>query len=184
MMSIKTRKRNTKKMTNRNVVYGVIVAVLLAIPFGRGNAQPKDRLYELYNSTSTPKQYKRAMEPMIKRRERMDQIRAKHALTVFKLGQVYAIPNPAVGVKHPVIHVEAGLADKVEIKIYDPAGKLVEEAALTEPPVFVGGVYAYEYKFLSNETPNGTYGYTVKAYKSGKQPIEASGGIMFIRTGN
>ena len=162
----------------------MLVVVLPIVISGNAGAQPKGRLYEVYNSSSTPEHYKRALEPMVQRRERMDKIRAKYALTAFKFGNIYAIPNPAVGVKHPVIHIEAGLADKVEIKIYDPAGNLIEEAVLTGPPMLINGVYAFEYKFLSDDTPYGTCTYTVKAYKSGKQPIEASGKIIFIRTGN
>ena len=123
------------------------------------------------------------------RRERTDKLRAnarlaKAADLVFKLGRVYAVPNPAVGVKHPVIHIEAGLADKIEIKIYDFAGKLIEEAVLIEPPALIKGVCSYEYKFMSEDTPNGACNYTVKAYKNGKQPLEAAGRLIFVKMGN
>jgi len=171
-------------MINKPVSFIIAIVVLPIVISGSVSAQPKDRLYELYNSTTIPAHYKRVLEHRVRQCERMEQLRGKHTLTAFKLGNVYAIPNPAVGVKHPVIHVEAGLADKVEIKIYSPAGKFIEEAVLTDPPTLIKGVYAYEYKFLMNDTPYGTCSYTVKAYKSGKQPIEASGRIMFIRIGN
>lgn len=183
-MSIKTRKRNTKKMINRFALFIFSAVMLPVFLSGSVGAQPKGRVYELYNSTSTPKHYKRVMESIIQRREQRGKVIAKRTLGSFKLGKVYAIPNPAVGVTHPVIHVEAGLADKVEIKIYDPAGKLVEEATLTASPVIIKGVYAYEYKVLLNNAPYGICNYTVRAYKAGKQPIEASGRIMFIKTGN
>jgi hypothetical protein len=171
-------------MINKSVSFIIAIVVLPIVISGSAGAQPKGRLYELYNSSSVPAHYKRVLEHRIKRRELMGKVLSERALTAFKLGNVYAVPNPAVGVKHPVIHVEAGLADKVEIKIYSPAGKLIEEAVLTDPPALIKGVYAYEYKFLSNNTPYGTCNYTVKAYKSGKQPIEASGRMIFIRMGN
>jgi hypothetical protein len=183
-MSIKIRKRNMGKMTNRSALFILAVVILPVLLSGGVSAQSKNRLYELYNSTSTPEHYKRALEPVIQRHERMDKIRAKHALTAFKFGGVYALPNPAVGVKHPVIHIEAGLADKVEIKVYDSAGKLAEEAALMGPPTIIKGVYAYEYKFLSNDTPYGTCRFTVKAYKAGKEPIEAAGRMIFVKMGD
>jgi hypothetical protein len=168
-----------------------------------------DKLYELYNSTATPPNQKQRLKHFINRRERIKKIRsssraarqsalsapaeaqtaevsfagAQVADPAFKLGKVYAYPNPAVGVKHPVIHIEAGLADKVEIKIYNNTGKLVEEAVLTEPPKNIKGVYAYEYKFFSDNTPYGTCSYTIRVFKSGYEPIDASGKMMFINTG-
>ena len=161
-----------------------------------------DKLYELYNSTSTPASQKPRLKHLIDRRERIEKIRdakragkptskaieassagASAADSAFKLGKVYAYPYPAVGVKHPVIHIEAGLADKVEIKIYDNTGKLVEEALLTDPPKIIKGGYAYEHKFASENTPYGTCSFTARAFKSGFDPIETSGKIIFINTG-
>jgi hypothetical protein len=100
----------------------------------------------------------------------------------FKLGKVYAYPNPAVGVKHPVIHVEAGLADKAEVKIYGPDGALLETTLLTSPPEQKNGVYSYEYRFASENTPQGTCSYTVELFKKGAAPLKTSGKIFFIRT--
>lgn len=171
-----------RKIIGMSAVFVISLLFPSSSPFA-ADKKP-DKLYELYNSTSTPKHYKRVMKSIIQRREQRDKAVAKRALGVLKLGKVYALPNPAVGMTHPVIHIEAGLADKVEIKIYDPAGKLIEEAALTEPPVMIKGAYAYEYKVLLNNAPYGTCDYTVKAYKAGQQSVETSGRIMFIKTGN
>mgnify|MGYP001605106750 CR=1 FL=1 len=168
-----------------------------------------DKLYELYNSASTPANQKPRLKQFINRRECIEKIRSSGravrqcalstpaadkigalssvsafaADPAFKLDKVYAYPNPAVGVKHPVIHIEAGLADKVEIKIYNNTGKSVEEAVLTEPPKVINGVYAYEYKFISDNTPYGRCSYTVRVFKSGFEAIDASGEITFINTG-
>ena len=150
--------------------------------------------YELYTSTSTSAEHKRILKHFSDKKARIEKIRnssrvarqralATSADPAFKLGKVYAYPNPAVGVKHPVIHIEAGLADKAEIKIYDNTGKLVEETVLTEPPKIVKGVYAYEYRFASDNTPYGASSYSVRVFKSGFEPLDASGKIMFINLG-
>ncbi|MDD5210671.1 MAG: hypothetical protein PHV36_14880 [Elusimicrobiales bacterium] len=184
------------------------IAILFLLPFicstGSSHAADKrtNKLYELYNSTPTPANQKPRLKHFIDRRERIEKIRdAKRAGkptskaieatsidapavdSTFKLGKVYAYPYPAVGVKHPVIHIEAGLADKVEIKVYDNTGKLVEEALLTDPPKIIRGVYAYEYKFASENTPSGACSFTVRAFKSGFDPIETSGKMIFINMG-
>ncbi|MEK7720956.1 MAG: T9SS type A sorting domain-containing protein, partial [Elusimicrobiota bacterium] len=192
---------------------GITTIFLLSFFGSIGNSHAADKrtnkLYELYNSTSTPASQKPRLKHFINRRERIEQIRGssraarQRALSTpvvdktggdpsvgavaadptFKLGNVYAYPNPAVGVKHPVIHIEVGLADKVEIKVYNNIGKLVEEAVLTETPKIIKGVYSYEYKFVSDNTPYGTCSYIIRVFKSGFEPIDASGKMMFINTG-
>ena len=125
---------------------GVLVFGFIFFP---GNSFAADnrtiKLYELYNSTSTPQVYKQILKEHIDRRERVDKLRAnarlsfqKRALAApstvktagvssiaplaadssFKLGEVYCYPNPAKKT-NPTFHIEAGMADKVELKVYD-----------------------------------------------------------------
>jgi len=187
-------------------ISGVKTAALLlfVVSVGISHSADKrtDKLYQLYNSTATPANQKPRLKHFMDRMTRVEKMRAAKragklapkatdpasagvaaADPAFKLGKVYAYPNPAVGVKHPVIHIEAGLADKIEIKIYNNTGNLVEEAALTESPKLIRGVYAYEYKFASENTPYGTCSFTVRALKSGFAPVEASGKIIFVNMG-
>lgn len=151
---------------------------------------PDNAFYEVYRSTSAPAAYRKHIGVRIKGRElfekrKADRKAARHqtADPVFKLGNVYAYPNPAVGVKHPVLHIETGLADKLEIKIYSPTGALLEETVLTDIPKIMRGVYVYEYKFASDNTPSGTCTYQIRAYKAGETPLEASGSFVFVRMG-
>ncbi len=164
---------------DRPKIFLCLLAAAVLAPAGLFAQGREKRLYELYNSTATPVQYKRILERRIERAETRKRALSRR----FKLGSVYSYPNPAMGVKHPVIHVEAGLADKVEIKIYAPDGSLAEETVLTDPPKPIRGVYAYEYRFASENTPYGTCSYTVKAFKNGAAPLEASGRMFFLRTG-
>ncbi|MBI5745001.1 MAG: hypothetical protein HY952_10695 [Elusimicrobia bacterium] len=154
-------------------------------------AQGRDNIfYDVYNSTSAPAAYRKHIGVRLKGRERFEKRKADRKAArqqavdpAFKLGKVYAYPNPAVGVKHPAIHIESGLADKVEIKIYSPAGALLEEAVITDTPKIMRGVYAYEYRFASDNTPSGTCSYQIRAYKTGETPLEASGSLVFVRMG-
>ncbi len=163
--------------------------LLLVFPVGILSASELSGYYDISRSTAAPAAYRRHIGAMLKGREKFEARRAgikaaksEAAARAFRFGKVYAKPNPAVGVKHPVIHIEAGLADKVEVRIYDGAGALLEEADLTDAPKKVNGAYVYEYRFVSDNTPNGSCTFKVKAYKAGKESIETSGAMVFIRT--
>ena len=163
---------------------GVLVLGFILSP---GNSFASDkrtaRLYELSDSTSTPKIHQQLLKQRLDRHERVEKLRSKamtarKTATALKLGSIYAIPTPAIGVKHPLIHIETGLADKVEIKIYSPEGSLIEEAVVTAPAKVINDRHVYEYRFASEKTPSGTCAYTVKAFKAGAAPAEGSGKIV------
>ncbi|OGR67014.1 MAG: hypothetical protein A2081_03320 [Elusimicrobia bacterium GWC2_61_19] len=168
---------------------GVLVFGFIFSPCNSFAAENRTtKLYELYNSTSTPQVYKQLLKQRIDRHTRVEKLcfKAKsdqNAAPAFKLGDFYAIPNPAMGIKHPIIHIETGLADKIEIKIYSPDGSLKEEAVVTAPAKVINGLYIYEYRFASDTTPYGTCIYTVKAFKAGASPVEGSGKMIFVNTG-
>lgn len=88
----------------------------------------------------------------------------------FRLGEAYCFPNPVLPGKKPTIHVEAGLADAVELRFYDDSGHLVHEASISGTPQTLndgqGPQYAYEYTW--NEIiPGGTYVCAVRVRKNG-----------------
>ncbi len=85
----------------------------------------------------------------------------------FKLGEVYSFPNPAKQC-NPTIHFECGIAEKVEIRIYNIAAELVKAAEITKQPEIINGKYAYEYTWDVNGVASGVYLYLVKAYKNGE----------------
>ena len=87
----------------------------------------------------------------------------------FAEGESYIYPNPAKSGKKPTIHVEVGLADKVEVNIYDVAGDLQNSAEVTDAPSIVDGKYAYEYEWDISNAASGVYICRIIAQKDGQQ---------------
>ncbi|HBL17107.1 MAG TPA: hypothetical protein DD417_10275 [Elusimicrobia bacterium] len=98
----------------------------------------------------------------------------------FGLGEVYAYPNPARGGVRPVIRAELGVAEKVEIKIYNLAGELVHAAELASVPALIGGRYVYEYPWDASRNPSGVYIYVVRAWQGG-QAVKAAKKLALIK---
>ena len=98
----------------------------------------------------------------------------------FGLGEVYAYPNPARGGVRPVIRAELGVAEKVEIKIYNLAGELVHAAELASAPALIGGRYVYEYPWDASRNPSGVYIYVVRAWQGG-QAVKAAKKLALIK---
>ncbi len=97
----------------------------------------------------------------------------------FRLGAVYVYPNPAKGGVVPVFHLEFGLADKVELKVYSVAGTLVHERTLTGPPQVTSPVYAYEYAW-EGHIASGVYYFTVEAERAGSK-LKSRGKFAVVR---
>ena len=167
------------------------------------SAQRHDRIYELYHSTSTPAIYKDRMgavlEGIERRRDVIKKARQKSAQAPkqapfraaavqsadasFKAGEVYCFPNPAKKT-NPTFNIETGIADKVELNVYDVSGSLVHNTVLTGQPQIIndgqGPQYAYEFAWDVSKTGSGVYLYSVKAVK-GAQVIRKSGKCAVIR---
>ena len=101
----------------------------------------------------------------------------------FRLGEVYVFPNPAKSGKIPTFHIEAGIADKVTLRIYTVSGRLVHEREITGTPPIIddgnGQSYAYEYAWTGH-IPSGVYHYAVTAEKGG-QKLRAKGRFAVVR---
>ncbi len=102
----------------------------------------------------------------------------------FVLRDVYVFPNPAKTGKMPTIHVEVGVADQVQLHIYDIAGDLVHSVVLSDAPQIIddgtGKDYAYEYKWEDN-IASGVYLCVVRAQKSGYGDINKTIKLAVIR---
>jgi hypothetical protein len=103
----------------------------------------------------------------------------------FRLGEVYAFPSPARRGQRPTIHVEAGLADSVKIRIYDLAGDPVHEAEVAGPPAIIndgqGAQYAFEYPWNTDRTGSGVYVFVIEAKKNGEGVIKKIGKLAVIK---
>ena len=81
----------------------------------------------------------------------------------------------------PTLHVETGLADEVQIRIYDVSGGLVHEASLSAAPAVIDNKYAYEYRWDTSGIGSGIYIYAITAKKSGFQDIRTTGKSAVIK---
>ena len=84
----------------------------------------------------------------------------------------------------PVFHVEVGIADSVEIHIYDVAGRRVHETALSGTPPIIddgqGQQYAYEYAW-DGHIASGVYLFVMRAKKGGEPDLTKTGKLAVVR---
>ena|GEM_PF-3862560 len=106
-------------------------------------------------------------------------VQAAGPSTAFTLGEVYVYPNPAKGGDAPIFHIECGLADSVDIKVYTVSGREAHEATLTAMPAIIDQRYAYEYVWRGH-IPSGVYLYFIEARKGG-QRIKKTGKFAVVR---
>ena len=92
----------------------------------------------------------------------------------FKLNEAYAYPNPAKNGYKPTIHIACGIADSVEIKIYNIAAELIhtQQVAGSDWKIIDNKIYAYEYQWDISGIASGVYIYYIDAQKSGENPIK------------
>ncbi|MBI4050915.1 MAG: T9SS type A sorting domain-containing protein [Elusimicrobia bacterium] len=110
-------------------------------------------------------------------------VQPQSADLTFKLGDVYCFPNPAKG-QNPIFHIEVGVAEKVNLRIYDISGSQVHETSLTgTPPVINDGQgpqYAYEYVWDVSGVGSGVYVFAVMA-KKGSETLKRIGKCAVIK---
>ncbi|MFH2070005.1 MAG: hypothetical protein ABIJ11_02175, partial [Elusimicrobiota bacterium] len=100
----------------------------------------------------------------------------------FKLGEVFAYPNPAKGGMKPTLHIEVGAADRVEIKIYNIAAELVHTAEIAGTNYkTINTKYCYEYTWNVSDIASGVYIYCVIAEKQGYSPIKVIKKVATIK---
>ncbi|MBI4064568.1 MAG: hypothetical protein HY401_09765 [Elusimicrobia bacterium] len=101
----------------------------------------------------------------------------------FTLRSVFVFPNPARGGQRPVFHVETGLAEQIEIRVYDMSGEMVWERSLHGAPQTLdrgeGIQYAYEYP-LDQDLPSDVYLYVIAARKGGES-LKKTGRFSVVR---
>ncbi|MEW6557624.1 MAG: hypothetical protein AB1349_09750 [Elusimicrobiota bacterium] len=102
--------------------------------------------------------------------------------TTFRKGEIYACPNPAKRGVFPKIHIEVGLADKIEIKMYNIAGELVQSTELYSSDVKSDATkYYYEYPWDISNVASGIYVSTIEAKKSGFPDIKTTRKMAVIK---
>ncbi|HAN03968.1 MAG: hypothetical protein A2X29_00905 [Elusimicrobia bacterium GWA2_64_40] len=101
----------------------------------------------------------------------------------FSLGEVYCFPNPAKRT-NPTFHIETGLADKVELRLYNTAGDIVHEKILAGQPQLIddgqGPQYAYEYPWNVGNVGSGVYIFSMTA-RRGDKTLKKTGRCAVIK---
>ena len=102
----------------------------------------------------------------------------------FKQGEIYAFPNPAK-LRNPTFHIEVGIAESVELRVYDVAGHLRHSVGLGGVPSIVdrgnGPRYAYEYVWDVSGVGSDVYVYVVHARKGGYSGIKVIKKVAVIK---
>jgi len=104
----------------------------------------------------------------------------------FRLVEVYAFPNPARGSQAVTIRVQVGLADSVDVSVYDISGKQVHSGSVLSPQILDDGngkgpQYTFDYSWNTSGAGSGVYIYSVTARKAGSSPISKRGKVGVIR---
>ncbi|MDD2772247.1 MAG: IPT/TIG domain-containing protein [Elusimicrobiales bacterium] len=102
------------------------------------------------------------------------------ASEVFALRQFYVYPNPAKNGNSPKLHLECGVGDGYDVRIYDVAGELRHSAHFDGPPQ-LGTEYNYEYVWDMNGAGSGVYTAVMEAHKAGEGNIRAKKKFAIVR---
>ena len=68
--------------------------------------------------------------------------------------------------------MECGIADRVEIKVFNIAAEMIHSTILTDSPLVINSKYAYEYEWNVDGIASGIYVYLIKARKEGEGEIK------------
>jgi len=104
----------------------------------------------------------------------------------FLLREVYAFPNPAKRM-NPTIHVEVGVADSVDIHIYDISGRLLQSQTLYGAPQLIndgsgrGLQYAYEWTWNASGVSSGVYLYVMTAHLNGQSDLRTTKKVALVK---
>lgn len=105
----------------------------------------------------------------------------------FGLKAAYAFPNPVRGQSAVTIRVQPGLADSVEVRVYDISGRKVHQSsAFTNRGAFddgngLGAQFTYEHVWGVSGVGSGVYTYIVVARKAGQSDIRKTGRIGVVK---
>ena len=95
-------------------------------------------------------------------------------------GKVYAYPHPVVHGEGTTLHVEAGSADRVTVRVQRLNGEILFEAEATQTVRTSDGKWAREIRWNTAGLPSGTYAWLIEASKGGEK-IRMSKRLTVIR---
>jgi len=111
---------------------------------------------------------------------------AANASAAFGLRDVYAFPNPARNNRSVTIRSQVGLADQVDVNIYDIAGRVMRSGNISSWQILDDGngkgpQFTYDYVWDTGGIGSGVYIYSITARKAGSSPIRKTGKVGVIK---
>jgi hypothetical protein len=107
------------------------------------------------------------------------------SIDVFGLRTAYVFPNPVRGTRQATIRIEPGLADSVEVHVYDVTGRHVHSSSdfrlTVGPDPVLGTQDIYDHVWDISGVGSGVYTYVITAKKSGSADIHVSGKIGVVK---
>lgn len=105
----------------------------------------------------------------------------------FGFKATYAFPNPVRGQGTATIRVQPGLADSVEVRVYDLSGRKVHSSSdfrslgAFDDGNGLGQQFTYEHVWDVSGIGSGVYTYAVVARKAGEQDIRKTGKVGVVK---
>ena len=99
----------------------------------------------------------------------------------------YAFPNPVRGQNTVTIRVQPGLADSVEVRVYDLAGRKIHASSsfnnlgASDDGNGLGAQFTYDHFWDVSGVGSGVYNYIVTAKKAGQTDIVKSGKVAVVK---
>ncbi|HEX4047182.1 MAG TPA: T9SS type A sorting domain-containing protein, partial [Elusimicrobiota bacterium] len=108
------------------------------------------------------------------------------AQDAFGLRAAYVFPNPVRGVGAVTIRIQPGLADSVEVNVYDVTGRRVHSSsdfhfAVLNDGNGLGPQDSYDHVWNVSGVGSGVYMYVITAKKAGQADIHKSGKIGIVK---
>ncbi len=105
----------------------------------------------------------------------------------FGFKAAYAFPNPVRGQGTAAIRVQPGLADSVEVRIYDLSGRKVHSSSdfrslgAFDDGNGLGAQFTYEHVWAIAGIGSGVYTYAIVARKAGERDIRKTGKVAVVK---
>lgn len=105
----------------------------------------------------------------------------------FGLKAAYAFPNPARGQNAVTIRVQPGLADSVEVHVYDLSGREIHSSSdfrslgAFDDGNGQGPQFTYEHVWNVSGVGSGVYTFVAVAHKAGEQDVRKTGKVGVVK---
>lgn len=105
----------------------------------------------------------------------------------FGVKAAYVFPNPVRGQRTVTFRMQPGIADSVEVRVYDVTGRKVHESsAFTDRGAFddgngLGAQFTYDHVWDVSGVGSGVYTYVLVARRAGQSDVRKTGKVALIK---